>query len=156
MQDQRSPLPRRRAVRRHPGIFYRPRRDGRVGPPYEIRYLDSSGARRWALVHGSLDDAEAKRAELILRRHRGELIQPTRETLGEYAHAWLERHLLPRLGHRRLDQINVDDIAALIASMRQSGLKGWTITSALRPLSIILAHAARRGRIPLNPIGQLE
>jgi len=173
MHDQRSPLPRRRAVRRHPGIFYRPRRDGKVGPPYEFRYLDSSGARRWALVHGSLDDAEAKRAELLLRRHRGELIQPTRETLAEYAHAWLERqdvrprtkeiyawalerHLLPRLGHRRLDQINVDDIAALIAAMRQSGLKGWTITSALRPLSIILAHAARRGRIPLNPIRQLE
>jgi integrase len=173
MQDQRSPLPRRRAVRRHPGIFYRPRRDGKVGPPYEIRYLDSSGGRRWALVHGSLDDAEAKRAELLLRRHRGELIQPTRETLNEYAHAWLERqdvrprtkeiyswalerHLLPRLGHRRLDQITVDDVAALIATMRQSGLKGWTITSALRPLSIILAHAARRGRIPLNPINQLE
>jgi integrase len=173
MHDQRSPLPRRRAVRRHPGIFYRPRRDGKVGPPYEIRYLDSSGARRWALVHGTLDDAEAKRAELLLRRHRGELIQPTRETLTEYAHAWLdrqdvrprtkeiyawalERHLLPRLGHRRLDQITVDDVGALIASMRQSGLKGWTITSALRPLSIILAHAARRGRIPLNPISQLE
>jgi integrase len=173
MHDQRSPLPRRRAVRRHPGIFYRPRRDGKVGPPYEIRYLDSSGGRRWALVHGSLDDAEARRAELLLRRHRGQLLQPSRETFAEYAHAWLERqevrprtkeiyswalerHLLPRLGHRRLDQINVDDIAALIAAMRQSGLKGWTITSALRPLSIILAHAARRGRIPLNPISQLE
>jgi integrase len=173
MQAQRSPLPRRRAVRRHPGIFYRPRRDGKVGPPYEIRYLDSSGAHRWALVHGSLDDAEAKRAELRLRRRRGERLQPTRETLAEYAHAWLERqdvrprtkeiytwalerHLLPRLGHRRLDQITVDDVAALIAAMRQSGLKGWTITSALRPLSIILAHAARRGRIAVNPISQLE
>jgi hypothetical protein len=31
-------LPRRRPVRRHPGIYYRPRRDGKVGPPYEIRY----------------------------------------------------------------------------------------------------------------------
>src|SRR6266581_915543 len=36
------------------------------------------------------------------------------------------------------------------------GGKGWTITSALRPLSIILAQAARRGRIPVNPMTQLE
>src|SRR2546429_9807226 len=40
--------------------------------------------------------------------------------------------------------------------MRKSGVKGWTITSALRPLSIILAQAARRGRIPVNPMTQLE
>jgi integrase len=40
--------------------------------------------------------------------------------------------------------------------MRKKRLKGWTITSALRPLSIILAQAHRKGRIPVNPISQLE
>jgi integrase len=138
-----------------------------------VPYLDSSGKRRWAVVHGSLDEAEAKRAELRLRRRRGERIQPTRQTFEEYAREWLERqdvrprtreiytwaleqHLIPRLGRRRLDQISVDDVAALIAAMRRQGLKGWTITSALRPLSIMLAQAARRGRIPVNPLTQLE
>src|SRR5207248_1073606 len=43
-----------------------------------------------------------------------------------------------------------------IAQMQRKKLKGWTITSALRPLSIILAQAARKGRIPLNPMSQLE
>jgi len=52
--------------------------------------------------------------------------------------------------------IACDDVAALIAAMRQQGLKGWTITSALRPLSIILAQAARKGRIPVNPLTQVE
>jgi integrase len=173
MQAKGNPRPRRRPVARHPGIYYRPRPGGKVQPPYEVPYLDSSGKRRWAVVHGSLDDAEAKRAELRLRRRRGERIQPTRQTFEEHAREWLERqdvrprtreiytwaleqHLIPRLGRRRLDQISVDDVAALIVAMRRQRLKGWTITSALRPLSIILAQAARRGRIPVNPLTQLE
>jgi integrase len=173
MQAKGNARPRRRPVARHPGIYYRPRPDGRVRAPYEVPYLDSSGKRRWEVVYGSLDDAEAKRAELRLRRRRGERIQPTRQTFEEYAREWLERqdvrprtreiytwaleqHLIPRLGRRRLDQISCDDLAALIAAMRRQGLKGWTITSALRPLSIILAQAARRGRIPVNPLTQLE
>jgi integrase len=173
MQAKRNPRPRRRPVARHPGIYYRPAPGGKVAPPYEIRYLDSSGKRRWAVVHGSLEDAEAKRAELVLRRRRRERIEPVRQTFEEYAWAWLERqpvrertrevhswalreHLIPYFGRRRLDQITVDDVAAFIAAMRRKGLRGSTTLTALRPLSRILAHAARRGAIPINPCSQLE
>jgi integrase len=168
-----SKLPRRRPVARHPGIYYRPRTDGKVAPPYEISYLDSTGKRRWQVVHGNLDAAEAKRAELRLRRRRGERIEPSRQTFEQYAQEWLERqtarertlevyqwalrqHLNPYFGRRRLDQITVDDVAAFIAAMQRKGLRGSTIHTALRPLSRILAHAARRGAIPLNPCSQLE
>jgi integrase len=40
--------------------------------------------------------------------------------------------------------------------MRGKGLRGSTTLTALRPLSRILAHATRRGAIPLNPCSQLE
>jgi integrase len=160
-------------VPHHPGIYHRPRPDGKIATPYEFRYLDSSGSYRWQVVHGSLDDAEAKRDQLRLRKRQGERIEPTRQTFEHYARAWLERqqvrprtrelyvwaleqHLIPRFGPRRLAQISSDDVAALISDMRRKGLKGWTITSALRPLSIILAQAARKGRIPVNPMTQLE
>ena len=166
-------LPRRRPVKRHPGIYYRPRPDGKVGPPYEISYLDSTGKRRWEIIHASLDAAEARRAELRLRRRRGDRIEPCRQTFDQYASEWLERqdarprtlelyrwalntHLIPYFGRRRLNEISCDDVAAYIAHMRRKGLKGWTITSSLRPLSIILGQAARKGRIPVNPISQLE
>jgi integrase len=166
-------LPRRRPVARHPGIYYRPRRDGKVAPPYEIAFLDSTGKRRWEVVHGNLEVAEARRAELRLRRRRGERIEPTRQTFAQYAREWLERqtvrprtleiygwalnqHLIPYFGRRRLDQITAEDIAAFIAQMKRKNLKGWTISSALRPLSSILAQAARKGRIPVNPMLQLE
>jgi integrase len=59
-------------------------------------------------------------------------------------------------GRRRLDQITVDDVANFIAAMRRKGLRGSTTLTALRPLSKILAHAARRGAIPVNPCSQLE
>src|SRR6185437_8578659 len=173
MQEKANPRARRRPVARHPGIYYRPRRGGRVGPPYEIPYLDSSGHRRWAVVHGTLDEAEAKRSELRLRRRRGERIQPTRQTFADYANQWLERqtcrertrekydwalrqHLIPHFGRRRLDQITVDDVAAFIAAMQRKGLRGSSTASALQPLSLILAHAARRGAIAVNPCSQLE
>jgi integrase len=120
-------------------------------------------------VHGTLEDAEAKRAELRLRRRRGERIEPIRKTFAEYAWEWLERertrevhswalrqHLIPYFGRRRLDQITVDDVAAFIGHMRAKGLRGSTTLTALRPLSRILAHAAGRGAIPLNPCSQLE
>src|SRR5207237_1642861 len=68
----------------------------------------------------------------------------------------LERHLIPYFGRRRLDQISVEDVAAYIAAMRRKGLRGSTINTTLRPLSRILAHAARRGHIPINPLSQLE
>jgi integrase len=166
-------LPRRRPVKRHPGVYYRPRTDGKVGPPYEISYLDSTGKRRWEVIHGNLDTAEARRAELRLSRRRGERIEPCRQTFTQYATEWLERqdarprtlesyrwalnnHLIPYFGQQRLNEISCDDIAAYISHMRKKGLKGWTITSSLRPLSIILGQAARKGRIPFNPISQLE
>src|SRR5438093_10787588 len=88
MQTKANPRPRRRPVARHPGIYYRPRRGGRVGPPYEISYLDSAGRRRWVVVHGSLEDAEAKRAELRLRRRRGERTEPTRQRFAQYPWEW--------------------------------------------------------------------
>ena len=124
-------------------------------------------------MHGPLEEAKARKAELMLRRRRGERVEPSRQTFEQYAREWLERrnvrprtleldrwaleqHLIPYFGRRRLDQIQVEDIASFIALMRRKELKGWTITSALGPLSNILAQAARRGRIPVNPYTQLE
>lgn len=165
--------PRRRPVPRHSGLYYRPRANGKVGPPYELCYLDSTGKRRWEVIHGNLEVAEARRAELRLRRRRGERIEPSRKTFEQYAAEWLERqtvrprtleiyswalrlHLNPYFGRRRLDQIDVEDIAAFIAHMQGKKLKGSTISSALRPLSIILAQAARKGRIAVSPFTLLE
>src|SRR5438046_8786766 len=46
--------------------------------------------------------------------------------------------------------------ARFIAAMQRKGLRGSSTASALQPLSLILAHAARRGAIAVNPCSQLE
>src|SRR5438046_1016460 len=91
MQGKRNRGVRRRPVPRRPGIYYRPGPDGKVRPPYEITYFDSTGTRRWQTVDGSLEQAEAKRAELTLRRRRGARVEPTRQTFEQYAREWLGR-----------------------------------------------------------------
>jgi integrase len=95
--------------------------------------------------------------------------------LAEYAVTWLEsihglvrprtyegytyrldRHILPRLGQRRLDEIGVDDILILIGELRDAGYSGWSIRSILTPLSRLFSHAVRRDVIPASPISKLD
>jgi hypothetical protein len=45
----------------------------------------------------------------------------------------LQRHVLPRFGERRLDEIEVDDILALISDLRKRGYSGTTIAATLTP-----------------------
>jgi integrase len=167
-----SSLPRRRPIVGAPGVYYRPRWDGVVGPPYEFRYVDAEGRRRWRVVVGGVAEAQAQRAELA-GLCRGRLLGVRSQTFEQVGMDWLarqlvrrrtletyrwalRRHLIPYFGGQRLEEIAVEDVALFISKMQQQGFKGWTISSVLRPLSIILAQAARKGSIPVNPIKQLE
>ena len=68
----------------------------------------------------------------------------------------LKRHVLPRLGECRLDEIGVDEILSLIRDLRKHGYSGTTIATTLTPLSRLFAHAARRGLIEVNPVSKLD
>ena len=81
------------------------------------------------------------------------LVQPS--TVEAYA-GRLQRHVLPRLGERRLDEIDVDDILALISDLRKQGYSGTTIVATLTPLSRLFKHAVRRGLIEVNPVSKLD
>ena len=81
------------------------------------------------------------------------LVRP--RTYEGYAYR-LERHILPRLGQRPLDEISVDDILALISELRQGGYSGWSIRSMLTPLSRLFSHAVRRDVIAASPISKLD
>jgi integrase len=171
MQNQRT---RRIKVANERGIYYRQTARGRR---YEIYYADSDGKQRWKVVPGfdNLGEARQARAAIVDKLGRGERVAPEKRTLAEAAEEWLEgqegrlrdrtmggyrtslnTHILPALGRRRLTDISVEDVLALIARMRAAGKSEWTIQSPLKPLSRILGHAARNHRIPANPVRQLE
>ena len=52
--------------------------------------------------------------------------------------------------------IDVDDVARLIAEMREAGYAPWTIRGVLTPLSRLFSYAERRGLLAANPVGRLE
>jgi integrase len=160
-------LPRRVRVER--GIYRNPSTGG-----FEIQYTDSTGRVRWQRVPGGLRDARFARAEVQARLGRGELVLRARRTFAEVGEEWLaaqthlrprthelygtvlRRHLVPRLGERRIGDVDEEAIAGVIAELQAAGLSGWTIRGILVPLGRVLAYAARRGLIPDNPIRRLE
>jgi integrase len=164
--------PRRTAVPKHPGIYFRVGANGKRR--YEITYTDSDGKRRWKVVDGSLQAAMTAREELRGRIRKGERVVPTRMTVAEVAEAWfasqanlrprtreryemaLRVHVLPRLGRARVSSLTVDDVAWLIGEMQKAGLAGWTIRGHLTPLSRVMAYAVRKGMAGANPVKLLD
>jgi integrase len=143
-------------------------------------YLLVGGRRRFKTVGRKLGEARRVRGQLQARADRGELPAPTRLTFAQLAQTWLQgfealvgagergertlenyryyldAHLLPALGQRRLQEITTDDIAELLNQLRGKGLSAKTVSGALTPLNRVLNHAVRRGHISENPVRRLE
>jgi hypothetical protein len=68
----------------------------------------------------------------------------------------LDHDLLPRLGHRRVGSLTVDDLAWLIGELRASGRSPKTIANTLATLQSVLRFARRRGWIVADPVELLE
>ena len=143
-------------------------------------YLHVNGKPRFKTVGRKLSEARRLHSLLTAKAERGELPVATRLSFAELAATWIENfaslvaagersprtlenytyylnhHLLPAFGHKRLPEISTDDIAELIAKMRNRGLSAKTINNALIPLGRILSHALRRGYITDHPLRRLE
>jgi integrase len=68
----------------------------------------------------------------------------------------LDHDLLPRLGHRRISSLDVEDIAELITELRAAGRSAKTTANALGTLQSVLRFARRRGWILADPVELLE
>jgi integrase len=136
--------------------------------------LLDSGVRRWRTIDGNLRAADTALRSVHHRQDRGERVVATTATLADVAAAYLAAqteirprtrekyetglrvHVLPRLGRRRIATITTDDVAAIVAAMRDEGRAGWTIRGVLVPLSRLFAYAVRRGYLAVNPVSALE
>lgn len=170
---------------KHPGIYYRNGSSDAEAYPrrYIVWFKDSAGrGRTETLPEGSnLKEALARQAELRGKQSRGERIVVSTVTLQDFAREWLkeqegllkpkthvgytwavEKHIVPRIGRLRLSEVTVDDVANLVAAMKQpskenpKGLKAWTIRGVLTPLSRIFRTAERRGLVSSNPVRGLD
>jgi integrase len=156
----------KRHVRVERGIYKRETTDGLR---YEYNYTDSNGVTRWATVR-TIREAREGRAAKLTAVARGERVAPTKVTVAEYAPTWLasqshlrknardwyghalDSYVVPRIGRLKLSAVTTDDVAALIAHMREQGYAAWTINGTLTPLGSMFNTAVRRGLAPLNPV----
>lgn len=156
---------------RYAGISYRILANGKRR--YSIDYKDSTGKRVWKVVDGNERDAIRARADIQLRMSKGERIVRTRQTIEELAEDYLrtqtghlrpstlahyeyvlDHWVIPRLGERKLSEIDVNTIADFVAEMRQT-LAPWTVRNCLKPLTKMFQYAMRRGWLVVNPVQQL-
>ena len=69
----------------------------------------------------------------------------------------LRTHLSPRFGDRKLQEIDGDDVAELVADLTAAGKAAWTVRNVLTTLSALYRWASGRRKLAAtNPVRQLE
>src|SRR6266540_540560 len=115
-------------------------RAGRLGDlPLSPRLTFAEVAARW-LAEFETRVAAGERRERTLDLYRSQL----------------HRHLLPRLGRRRLARITADDVVAVTRELQAEHLSPWTVKRILAALSCVFTFALRRGYIATHPFQRLE
>jgi integrase len=131
-------------------------------------------------VAGDLEQARVERELLREAARNGLLTLWPRLTFGAVASQWLARferrvatgerrertlenyryyldhHLLPEVGRKRIRSLTPADMASLAATLTTKGLAPKTVANALVPLGGILRFARRRGYILDDPLRRLE
>ena len=163
---------RKRNKTRHPGVYYRERPDG--SRQYIIWYVGTDGKPRFENVPGGERGAKQARARIVDRIAHGHHVAPTKLRVSDWAKTWLEErndirpktlktyetnlkcYVLPRVGNKRVCDLNVNHVAAMISDLRKEGYRAATINGALAVLSGLMRTAVRRGFAAQNPVAQLD
>jgi len=88
-----------------------------------------------------------------VRNRSGDPYKPS--AIRGYEHC-LRRHVLPRLGRLRLEEIKPKDVQALVDRLVQDKCAAATIDSALTPLRALYRRAVARGEVAHNPTLRIE
>lgn len=137
-----------------------------------------NGTRRYLnrTVHGTKKQAQRLLTKLLREHDTGELVEPTRETVGKYLDRWLRdaakprvqprtlhdyrglvrRYIRPALGDLRLHQLTPMQIQALYAEMQERGLSPRTVRYAHAVLRSALGQAVKWRLLPNNPATAVE
>jgi integrase len=158
------------------------RYEGRRAVVWRIKFSDADGKQVMETLGSEREGWTERKAKAELRHRltdveRERLRKPEKVTLASFARQWLdtypdqkglkrstregyktivEKHLIPAVGHNRLDTIDVDRLERYIADKRRSGLQPRTVNRHLNLLNEILAAALRRQLIRMNPVSAVE
>jgi integrase len=147
-----------------------PTADHGVGKRWQVRYRDLDGCQRKENFETKAQ-ADNRAAEVDVEIRRGSYVVPaeTKQTLGAYAHKWLDansvgpttalryeatvrNHIVEHLGRRELRSLNQPSvIQGWIRTLQDGGLEVSTIEGIFDILSSILGAAVEDGLLPKNP-----
>jgi integrase len=141
---------------------------------------DATGKRRFhtVTVRGTRKDAETELAKLITDASKGTLVAPTKLTVGEHLHKWLDgksgltplsrqgytviidRQIAPVLGAFELQKLKPADVKMWLTAMR-TGRRGGqlaprTIIHAYRVLRAAIQEALRHDLVSRNVVDCVE
>jgi integrase len=161
----------------HAGIYYRLAKEDRPDGPrrYVVWYSDANGVGHTETLPlgTTLEDARLRQSQLKTRKATGDRLIPTKKTVGELLDDYLElrssslkpktiedygyaiKVLKKRVGHRKVRELSTNDIATLMADLKTTGLKTWTVRKIVTPLGGALKVAVREGWISSNPMDSL-
>lgn len=162
-----------RRVRIERGIYLQP--NGKYAVCFQV-----AGNPRFRTVGYDLEEARTTRMALVEAGRHGEVPVSPSLTFGTVADRWiarfaalvaagerrdrtlephsyyLDRHLCPRLGRRRVAAITVQDVAELITQVRAEGCSAKSAANVVATLHSVLRFALRQGRIVGDPVVKLE
>lgn len=142
---------------------------------YQVHYRDSVGKQR-AKSFDRLVDARSFKADMRLRKQRGDYIDPsaTRVRFGEWAHQYLEQkialrertldkyesalrtHLQPTFGSARIGAIARSDVQSWIVRLKKEGYAPETIRGLYTVFASIMKLAEVEGIITKTPCRRIE
>jgi integrase len=150
------------------GSIYK-RSDGRWAAAVSLGYI--GGKRRRRVIYGrTRKDVAEKLKALHGQQNAGTLRGADKTTLGAYLLGWLssagitrrastienyrnliETHIIPQIGHIRLDRVTADDISSLIDALVKEGLAP-TAKLARQVLNRAFKDAIRTRKLIYNPV----
>lgn len=139
---------------------------------------DEEGKRRqkWHSGYGTRRDAERSLAEALKMLADGAYIEPSKVKVADFARQWLksirstvrpstheayrvmvEAHIIPRLGHRQVQQLTASQLNTMYADLLEGGrrngkggLSARTVKYVHSTVRKMLSDAVRRGELQRN------
>ena len=147
---------RRKAVPKHPGVYWRTQNGSRPTPPYQAIFRNHEGRQISKSGFSNIESAEAWLAEQRTNKTRGILVKPNSMTVQEWARHWLAHHPDLSAGTRRLHEQRLRDyVLPVIGRRKLSGSNGVTkhdVLAVKRTMEAppVAASSSRRKRTELS------
>src|SRR4051794_7367469 len=159
-------------------------RKSRCDCPWQAAVYDSDSAKKIREQFPTRAAAKTWRHDALVQLRQGRLRAADGTTLAEAAEAWLvgardgtirnrsgdtfkpsairsyetslRLRVLPELGHKRLSDLNRNDIQDVVDRLIADGRQAATIQATVIPLKSICRRELHRGRLTVNPTAGLE